>query len=77
LIFKSENPIQTPNWKLSSKEVKLIQLLANGKDVTQISDSFKLPVSRVKSILANIRKKTRIHDRAALVTTALRAGVIG
>ena len=77
LIFKSENLIQTPNWKLSSKEVKLIQLLANGKDVTQISDSFKLPVSRVKSILVNIRKKTRIHDRAALVTTALRAGVIG
>jgi DNA-binding CsgD family transcriptional regulator len=36
-----------------------------------------LPVSRVKSILANIRKKTGIHDRAALVTTALRAGVIG
>jgi DNA-binding NarL/FixJ family response regulator len=77
LIFKSENPIQTPNWKLTSKEFKLIQLLANGKDVTQISESLKLPVSRVKSILANIRKKTGIHDRAALVTTALRAGVIG
>jgi DNA-binding NarL/FixJ family response regulator len=77
LIFKSENPIQTPNWNLTSKEIKLIQLLANGKDVTQISESLKLPVSRVKSILANIRKKTGIHDRAALVTTALRAGVIG
>ena len=77
MIFKSENPIQTPNWKLSNKEIKLIQLLANGKDVTQISESFKLPVSRVKSILANIRKKTGIHDRAAIVTSALRAGVIG
>jgi DNA-binding NarL/FixJ family response regulator len=77
LIFKSENPIQRPNWKLSTKEIKLIQMLANGNDVTQISESLQLPVSRVKSILANIRKKTSIHDRAALVTTALRAGVIG
>ncbi|GDX17195.1 hypothetical protein LBMAG05_04910 [Actinomycetes bacterium] len=77
LIFKSENQAQTPNWKLSSKEIRLLQLLANGKDITHISESLKLPVSRVKSILANIRKKTGIHDRAALVTTALRAGVIG
>ena len=77
LIFKSENPIQIPNWKLTSKEIKLLQLLANGKDITQISESLKVTVSRVKSILANIRKKTGIHDRAALVTTALRAGVIG
>lgn len=77
LIFKSENRIQAPNWKLSNKEIILLQLLANGKDVTLIAESFKLTVSKVKSLLANIRKKTGIHDRAALVTTALRAGVIG
>jgi DNA-binding CsgD family transcriptional regulator len=77
LIFKSENRTQIPNWKLTRKEIKLLQLLANGKDISLIAESFKAPVSKVKSILANIRKKTGIHDRAALVTTALRAGVIG
>jgi DNA-binding CsgD family transcriptional regulator len=77
LIFKSENRTQILNWKLTHKEIKLLQLLANGKDITLIAESFKVPVSKVKSILANIRKKTGIHDRAALVTTALRAGVIG
>jgi DNA-binding NarL/FixJ family response regulator len=77
MIFKSENRTQIPNWKLTRKEIKLLQLLANGKDITLIAESFKAPVSKVKSILANIRKKTGIHDRAALVTTALRAGVIG
>ena len=77
LIFKSEKLIQLPNWKLSRKEIKLLQLLSNGKDTNLIAKSFKLPVSRVKTMLANIRKKTGIHDRAALVTTALKAGVIG
>ena len=77
LIFKSENRTQIPNWKLTRKEIKLLQLLANGKDISLIAESFKAPVSKVKSILANIRKKTGIYDRAALVTTALRAGVIG
>jgi DNA-binding NarL/FixJ family response regulator len=77
LIFKTKNTNQIPNWKLTRKEIKLLQLLANGKDVIQISKTFKVPVSRVKSMLSDIRKKTGIHDRAALVTTALRAGVIG
>ncbi len=77
LIFQTEKIRQIPNWKLTPKEIKLLQLLANGKDVALISKTFQIPVSRVKSILANIRKKTGIHDRAALVTTALRAGVIG
>jgi DNA-binding CsgD family transcriptional regulator len=77
LIFKSENRTQNLNWKLTHKEIKLLQLLSNGKDITLIAESFKVPVSRVKSMMANIRKKAGIHDRAALVTTALRAGVIG
>ena len=77
LIFKTKNTSQIPNWKLSQKEIKLLQLLANGKDVILIAKTFKLPVSRVKSMLSDIRNKTGIHDRAALVTTALRAGVIG
>jgi DNA-binding CsgD family transcriptional regulator len=77
LIFKSENGTQILNWKLTRKEIKLLQLLSNGKDITLIAESFKVPVSRVKSMMANIRKKAGIHDRAALVTTALRAGVIG
>jgi DNA-binding CsgD family transcriptional regulator len=77
LIFKTKNTRQMPNWKLTRKEIKLLQLLANGKDVALTAKTFQIPVSRVKSILTNIRKKTGIHDRAALVTTALRAGVIG
>lgn len=77
LFFKTQKSIHLTNWKLTRKEINLLQLLANGKDITLISVSLKIPVSRVKSILANIRKKTGIYDRAALVTTALRAGVIG
>jgi DNA-binding NarL/FixJ family response regulator len=77
LIFKAKNTSQMPNWKLSRKEIKLLQLLSDGKDVTLIAESFKVPVSRVKYMLADIRKKTGIHDRAAIVTSALRAGVIG
>jgi DNA-binding CsgD family transcriptional regulator len=77
VIFLAQNKILIPNWKLTQKEIKLLQLLANGKDVIEIAKSFKVPVSRVKRMLADIRKKTGIPDRAALVTTALRAGVIG
>ncbi len=77
LIFKTKNASQLPHWKLTRKEIKLLQLLSHGKDVFQIADSFKVPVSRVKNMLVDIRKKTGIHDRAAIITLALRAGVIG
>lgn len=77
LIFKTKNVSQIPNWKLTRKEIKLLQLLSNGKDLTLIAEAFEVPVSRVKSMLADIRKKTGIHDRAEIVTSALRAGVIG
>ena len=77
LIFKSNTTTNIPSWKLTRKEIKLLQLLSIGKDISLIAKLFKVSVSKVKSMLANIRKKTGIHDRAALVTTALRAGVIG
>lgn len=77
LIFKTTNASQIPNWKLTRKEITLLQLLSNGKDVTLIAEAFEVPVSRVKNMLSDVRKKTGIHDRAAIVTTALRAGVIG
>jgi DNA-binding NarL/FixJ family response regulator len=77
LIFKSNTTTNIPSWKLTRKEIKLLQLLSIGKDISLIAKLFKVPASKVKSMLANIRKKTGIHDRAALVTTALRAGVIG
>lgn len=77
LIFKSNNTTQILNWTLTRQEIKLLQLLSNGMDLSLIAKSFKVPISKVKSMMANIRKKTGIYDRAALVTTALRAGVIG
>ena len=77
LVFRTKNVRQIPNWKLTRKEIKLLQLLSHGKDLTLIAEVFKVPVSRVKNMLADIRKKTGIHDRAAIVTSALRAGVIG
>ena len=77
LIFRTKNTRQTPIWKLTRTEIKLLQLLSHGEDVTLIAEAFRVPVSRVKNMLADIRKKTGIHDRAAIVTSALRAGVIG
>ena len=76
-VFKKKIKQTYPNWKLTKREIRILQSLSLGKNLNEIASSLHVSVSQVKKDLCTIRKKTKIYDRAEIVATALRAGVIG
>lgn len=61
---------------LSSREVEVLQRVANGQSNKEIGDELELSALTVKSHLSRIGRKLGTGDRAQLVALAMRAGVI-
>ena len=61
---------------LSAREVQVLQLVSDGKSNKDIGVELGLSALTVKSHLARIARKLGTGDRAEMVATALRSGVI-
>jgi DNA-binding NarL/FixJ family response regulator len=61
---------------LSAREIQVIQLVAEGKSNKDIGIALGLSALTVKSHLARIARKLGTGDRAEMVATSLRSGVI-
>jgi len=62
--------------KLSSREVEVLQLLAEGYTSKKISNELFISPSTVQRHRENIMKKTNIHDVAGLTRYAMENGII-
>lgn len=62
--------------ELSSREVEVLQLVADGQSNKEIGDGLSLSALTVKSHLSRIGRKLGTGDRAQMVALAMRAGVI-
>jgi DNA-binding NarL/FixJ family response regulator len=62
--------------ELSTREVEVLRLVADGQSNKQIGDELGLSALTVKSHLARIARKLGTGDRAEMVALAMRAGVI-
>ncbi|MFI7589217.1 response regulator transcription factor [Spongisporangium articulatum] len=62
---------------LSAREIQVLQLVAEGKSNKDIGVALGLSALTVKSHLARIARKLGTGDRAEMVATSLRSGVIG
>ncbi|WP_460445086.1 response regulator transcription factor [Angustibacter aerolatus] len=62
--------------QLSTREVEVLQHVANGRSNKEIGAALGLSALTVKSHLARIARKVGTGDRAEMVMLALRAGVI-
>lgn len=80
LIGRRANPVAAnvppAIHDLSSREVEVIRLVADGRSNKWIGDQLCLSALTVKSHLARIGRKLGTGDRAHMVALALRAGVI-
>lgn len=80
LIGRRANPaaanVPTAIHELSSREVEVIQLVAEGRSNKWIGDQLNLSALTVKSHLARIGRKLGTGDRAHIVALALRAGIV-
>jgi DNA-binding NarL/FixJ family response regulator len=62
--------------QLSSREVEVLQLVADGHSNSEIAQRLHISQATVKSHLVNIFGKLGVSDRTAAVTAALRRGII-
>lgn len=80
LIGRRANPasasIPSTIHELSSREIEVIRLVADGRSNKWIGDQLSLSALTVKSHLARIGRKLGTGDRAHMVALAMRAGVI-
>jgi DNA-binding NarL/FixJ family response regulator len=62
--------------KLSSREVEVLQLVAEGDSNSEIASRLHISQATVKSHLIHIFDKLGVSDRTAAVTVALRRGIL-
>lgn len=81
VIGRRANPaarnIPSSIHELSSREIEVIRLVADGRSNKWIGEQLALSALTVKSHLARIGRKLGTGDRAHMVALAMRAGVIG
>ena len=73
LVGKMRSPAEE---QLSSREVEVLQLVAEGKSNGEIAAQLHISQATVKSHLVNIFGKLGVSDRTAAVTAALRKGIL-
>lgn len=80
LIGRRANPsaagIPSSIHELSTREIEVIRLVADGRSNKWIGEQLTLSALTVKSHLARIGRKLGTGDRAHMVALAMRAGVI-
>lgn len=62
--------------QLSSREVEVLQLIAEGEANKQIADELSISIKTVEKHRQNLMNKLRIHDTAGLTRYAVGAGII-
>ena len=65
------------NLALSDREIQVVQLVANGHTNRSVGEQLSLSALTVKSHLSRIGRKLGTGDRAQIVATCMRGGLIG
>jgi DNA-binding NarL/FixJ family response regulator len=73
---EEEQPPKTPDVDLTSREVEVLQLIAEGFANKQIAAELGLSVKTVEKHRQSVMKKLDIHDIAGLVRHAVEKGII-
>lgn len=76
-IPQSADHVPSGVYDLSTREVEVLRMVADGRANKWIGDQLDLSALTVKSHLARIGRKLGTGERAHMVMLALRAGVIG
>lgn len=61
---------------LCEREIKILQLLADGFENRQIAELLYVSAHTVKAHISSILKKMKVNNRTQAVSTAMRKGLI-
>jgi DNA-binding NarL/FixJ family response regulator len=76
--FKESKDVkdESSDFKLSSREKEVINLLASGNNYQQIADQLYISVDTVRHHIKNIYKKLHVHTQSEAVAKAIRKKII-
>lgn len=74
--FLKEDEHQRDRTLLTSRELEILRLIADGHSNRQIAQLMFLSIATVKDHLENVYRKLEVSDRAHAVATALRKGLL-
>lgn len=69
-------PIHPYRYRLSTREIEVLRLVAAGHSNKEIGQELKLSALTIRSHLSRIGRKMATGDRAQMVALAMRAGII-
>ena len=81
IILRSLNTVSRitvflANDKLTSREMELLQFVAEGKANKQIAVEFAISIKTVEKHRQNVMKKLDLHDTAGMTRYAVASGII-
>ncbi|MCM4083602.1 helix-turn-helix transcriptional regulator [Paractinoplanes hotanensis] len=79
-IRRMQREILEPNGLtpsgLTSREIEVLRLMADGMDTNQIAENMRYSVRTVKTIIYGVMDRYQLRNRSHVVAYAVRAGVI-
>jgi DNA-binding NarL/FixJ family response regulator len=70
-------PVPVDTFNLTGREIEVLELLAEGLAVQEISDKLSIKIRTTGFHLTNIYEKLQVPSSTGAVAKALRAGIIG
>jgi DNA-binding NarL/FixJ family response regulator len=75
-FLRNKNKKETTNYKLTEREVEILQEITKGMTNQQIADNLHISVRTVEAHKSNIMKKLKINSTAELVVYAIKNRIV-
>jgi DNA-binding NarL/FixJ family response regulator len=75
-IFKQHAPSQKTDFRLTPRELEVLQLLVQGEDYKSVAQKLFLSLFTVRAHVRNIYDKLHVHTKSQAVAKALRENVL-
>ncbi len=75
-LFKKHIPAKNDDFRLSKREVEILNLLVNGWENKAIAEKLFISVQTVRNHIRHIYEKLQVHSKSQAVVKAIRQGLV-
>jgi DNA-binding NarL/FixJ family response regulator len=75
-LFRKAPAAERPSEALTPQELRLLQLLADGRSYQAAAERLAISLNTVRSYVRNVYDKLHVHSKSEAVSKALRSGLI-
>jgi len=75
-LFKKFVPQKNESYRLTKREIEILDLLVNGLSNHQIADRLFISIETVRNHIRHIYEKLQVHSKSQAVVKALKEGLV-